>query len=281
MRNPTLLRRSFPILLACLIPLASFLTPADLGCEQVPVAARMGAMHGFLLLRDASGKIIATGDQVYLPAGNKVHSRLTFHFVDGSVDEEETTFSQGRTFQLIRDHHVQKGPSFPKPLDLTIDVPKHEVTWVEDSKSGAQTKHKHMGLPSDLVNGMASMAVQNFPRGGGQMRVSYLVIDSGLVVDSEPRVVQFVITPDGSDKVFIGPQSLDASRFNIHVDIGGVAGVLARVFGKQPPDLKMWVLGPTVPVFLKMTGALYGGGPMWTMELAAPSWTEHGQATGK
>jgi hypothetical protein len=281
MRNPTFPRRCFSIVLACLIPLAAFVIPADLRCEQVPVGARLGALHGFLLLRDADGKIIATGDQVYMATGNKVHSRLTFHFLDGSVDDEEAIFSQGRTFQLIRDHHVQKGPSFPKPLDLTIDVPKHEVTWIEDSKSGAQTKHKHMELPFDLVNGMVSMAVQNFPRGAGQMRVSYLVIESGLVIDSGPRVVQFVITPDGSDKVFIGPQSSEASRFNIHVDVGGVAGVLAAVFGKQPPDLKMWVLGPTVPVFLKMTGALYGGGPVWTMELAAPSWTEAGRATGK
>lgn len=271
MRNSTFPRRSFLILLAFVISLAAVLIPADLGGEQVPVAARMGALHGFLLLRDANGKIIATGDQVDVAEGNNLHARLTFHFLDGSLDVEEAIFSQGRTFELIRDHHVQKGPSFPKPLDVTIDVPKNEVTWIEASKGGAQTKHKHMDLPSDLVNGMVSLAVQNFPRDAARMQVSYLVIDGG------PRVVHFVVTPDGRDKVFIGPQNRETRRYNIHVEIGGVAGALASVFGKQPPDFKMWVLGRTLPVFIKMTGALYEGGPVWTMTLAGPSWVDSGR----
>lgn len=271
MRTPSVLRRRFASLLACLLPIWALLIAVNVGAEQVPVAARMGALHGFVLLRDANGKVIATGDQVDVPEGNNIHARLTFHFLDGSLDDEEAIFSQGRTFQLIRDHHVQKGPSFPKPLDLTIDVPKNQVTWIEASKSGAQTERKHMDLPPDLVNGMVSMPVQNFPRGAGRMQVSYLVIDSA------PRVVHFVFTPDGSDKAFIGPEGREATRYNIHVDIGGLAGALASVFGKQPPDFKIWVIGRRVPVFVKMAGALYEGGPVWTMTLAGPSWSEGGR----
>ncbi|MFP5235083.1 MAG: hypothetical protein ACLGSD_04215 [Acidobacteriota bacterium] len=269
MDDRTVSCHGLPFLLTCAALTLASLIPAGLRAEEVPAAARMGTLHGFLLLRDANGKVIATGDQVDVAEGNRVRARLTFHFLDGSVDDEEAIFSQGRTFQLIHDHHVQKGPSFPKPLDLTIDVPKGEVTWTEDSKKGPQ--HKHMDLPSDLVNGMVSLAVQNFPHGAGRMQVSYLVIESG------PRVVHFIVTPDGSDKTLIGSQSREARRFNVHIEIGGVAGVLASAFGKQPPDFKMWVLGPSVPVFIKLAGALYEGGPVWTMTLAAPSWTENGR----
>lgn len=268
MRDLAFPRRDSCLLLAGLALMAVFLVPAGLRAEQVPVAARMGALHGFLLLFDQNGKIIATGDQVDVPEGKDVRARLTFHFVDGSLDDEEAVFSQGRTFELIRDHHVQKGPSFPKALDLIIDVPKGEVTWTEASKGGIETKHKHMDLPPDLVNGMVSMAVQNFPRSAGRMRVSYLTVDGG------PRVVHFVVTPDGRDKVLLGPQSRETSRYNFHIDIGGVAGALAGLVGKQPPDFKMWVLGSPVPIFVKMSGALYEDGPVWTMTLAGPSWPE-------
>lgn len=236
--------------------------------EEVPVGQRMGALHGFLSLRDGNGKVIAVGDQVDVAEGNNIRARLTFHFRDGSLDDEEAVFRQGRTFELIWDHHVQKGPSFPKPLDLTIEVPKGEVTWRESSGKGSKTKHKHMTLPSDLVNGMVSLAVQNFPAKAGEIKVSYLVIDSG------PRVVQFAITRDGADKVLLGDESRRAERYNVHIEIGGEAGVVASLFGKQPPDFKMWAVDGAVPVFLRMTGALYEGGPAWTMTLAAPEWPE-------
>ncbi len=241
-----------------------------MAAEQVRVIERQGDLHGFLLLKDANGKEIATGEQISEARGSVISWRTVFRFRDGSIDDEVTVFRQGSTFQLIRDHHIQKGASFPKPMDVTIDAAKGEVSWTDFSKNGNQTKSQQMKLPDDLANGMIPLLVENFPHGANSLTVSYLA------ADSKPRIVKLTIKPDGSDKVWIGPFAGQADRFDIHTEIGGVAGVVAPVIGKQPPDIKMWVVGRVVPVFIRLDGPLYEQGPIWTILLTAPTWpTEH------
>lgn len=237
----------------------------------IPVIERQGSTHGFLILEDENHKEIAVGDQTYFARGNTVRSRLMFRFKDGSVDDETAVFRQGASIQLVSDHHIQTGPSFPKPLDLTIDVPKGTVTWVETSDKGKKTNSQHMDLPADLVNGIVSLAPENFTSKLSEMDVSYLVLAP------KPRVVKFIVKRDGEDHVMLGSMDRKADRFNIHIELGGVAGVVAPLIGKQPPDLKMWTLGE-LPVFIRMTGPLYMDGPAWTIAWAAPKW---GEAKGK
>jgi hypothetical protein len=55
--------------------------------------------------------------------GDRVTSRLIFRFRDGSIDDDVTVFTQRRVFRLVSDHHIQRGPSFPKPLDFLIEMP--------------------------------------------------------------------------------------------------------------------------------------------------------------
>jgi hypothetical protein len=194
-------------------------------------------MHGFLLLKSKDDKVIAIGDQTNIVRGDVIRSRLIFHFRDGSIDDETTTFRQGSVFQLIRDRHIQRGPTFPQPLDMTVNVPRGEVMWrdVKDAKS--EVKTEHMDLPPDLVNGMLSLTVENFPAKAAEMMVSYVAIAS------KPRVVKLSIKPDGEDRAVVGGVGRRANRFNVHVEIGGVAGVIAPVMGKQPSDTKLWILG--------------------------------------
>jgi hypothetical protein len=234
--------------------------------EMIPVQQRQGAMHGFLVLRSPEGKIIATGDQVNVVKGNEVHSRLTFHFHDGSVDDETSVFKQTSTFQLISDHHVQKGPSFPEPQNVSVDVQSGKVTWRESKDGKEKVTTERMDVPPDLANGMISLIVQNFPKDKTEMKVSYLA------VSSKPRVVKLSVKPDGEDSCRIGGVRRASERFNVHVEIGGIAGVVAPVVGKQPADTKLWVLKGEAPTFLKMEGALYLKGPIWAMELASPVW---------
>ena len=47
---------------------------------------------------------------------------LTYQFLDGSIDDEATTYSQQGTFRLVRDHHVERGPFFSKPFDFTVET---------------------------------------------------------------------------------------------------------------------------------------------------------------
>ena len=239
---------------------------ASLAGEEVRATQRQGNIHAFLVLKDENGKEIAVGDETNEVRGNVVDARTVFQFRDGSIDDEETVYRQGSALQLIRDHHVQKGPSFPKPVDVTIDCKKEEVSWMEASGKDEQSKSQHMNLPADLANGMIPLLVENLPRGTNEWKVSYLA------VDGKPRIVTLDIKPDGSDRILIGGDGRQAGRFNIHTDIGGVAGVVAPIVGKQPPDIKLWIAGGTVPVFVRMDAPLYEQGPIWSVLLAAPSW---------
>jgi hypothetical protein len=236
--------------------------------DPIPVKEKQGAMHGFLVLKSVQGKIIAVGDQLSVVEGNQVHSRLTFHFRDGSIDDERSVFEQDGVFLLMSDHHIQKGPSFPEPLDLTLNVPTGKVRWTERKGDKQEVKTEHMDLPPDLANGMTSLIVENFPGNEVEMKVSYLA------GTSKPRVVKFSVKPEGEDTFHLGGVIRHSKRFNVHVEITGVAGVIAPVIGKQPPDIKMWVSNDEVPVFLKMKGPLYQSGPIWTTQLTSPIWSE-------
>lgn len=58
----------------------------------------------------------------------------------------------------------------------------------------------------------------------------------------------------------------------IHTDIGGIAGVVAPVIGKQPADIHFWIVAGKAPAFVKFTGQLYDGGPVWNIEPATVKW---------
>ncbi|MBV8809363.1 MAG: delta-60 repeat domain-containing protein [Acidobacteriaceae bacterium] len=223
-------------------------------------------MYGFVVLKSPDGKIIAVGDEINTVDGNRIRSRLTFHFRDGSIDDEVSEFTQGTVFQLLTDHHIQKGPSFREPIDISIDVPSGMVSWRE-RKNGKDERHReHMDLPADLANGMTSLIVENFPTGAAELKVSYLA------GGSKPRVVKLSATPDGEDTFRVGGAIRDSKKYKIHVEIGGVMGIVAPLIGKQPPDIEMWVTAREVPTFLKMRGPLYENGPIWSTEIAAPVW---------
>lgn len=249
--------------------IVGFCLAAGRSASADPVEAKhkQGSNHGFLLLKSPEGKVIAVGDDVIIAHGVNVRSHLVFHFHDGSVDDEVTVFRQAKVLQLISDHHIQRGPSFPQPLDIALNVPRGEVTWHEE-KDGRQEVHTdHMDLPPDLANGMVSLAIENFPSKATEMRVSYL---AGM---PKPRIVKLSIKPDGRDSFRIdGGAARASTRFNIHIEIGGVAGVIAPVIGKQPSDMQLWTIDGEVPTFLKMVGALYDKGPVWTTVLTSPEW---------
>jgi hypothetical protein len=239
--------------------------------DPIPAKQKQGSMYGFLLLKSVQGKVIAVGDQMTTVKGSQVHSRLVFHFRDGSIDDETTVLRQGTVFQLVSDHHIQKGPSFPDPLDLAVNVPAREVTWREIKDGKEKVTREHMDLPPDLANGMISLLPQNFPKTAAEMKVSYLA------GTSKPRVVKLSIKPLGQGRFRVGGARRVANQFNIHVEIGGVAGVVAPVIGKQPPDTKIWVMDAEVPAFLRMEAPFYQNGPIWTAELAAPVWPQMAQ----
>ncbi len=85
---------------------------------------------------------------------------------------------------------------------------------------------------------------------------------SMLVSTPKPRVVRLKISALDAAWYSIAGMSGKATQYIIKIDIGGVTGVAAKVVGKQPPPVHIWVTA-NEPTFLRSDGPLYEDGPIW------------------
>jgi hypothetical protein len=88
--------------------------------------------------------------------------------------------------------------------------------------------------------------------------------------NSKPQIVKMVITLEAQRTVSNGRIHLPSNLYKLKVDIGGAKGVLAKVTGKQPADIHVWVIKGAAPAFVRWEGPLYGEGPVWSIDLASP-----------
>lgn len=252
-----------------LIALLVFGMQPRVPADTVPVRHIAGTVHGFLVQRAEDGHIVATGGSVQVYRGGQVTSRTTFTYKDGSVDDETAVFSQSRMFRLISDHHIQKGPFFPHPMDLMVDARNGQVTVRTTGKDGkAEVYTQHMTLPEDLANGMVSQIIGNLKANSPAMTVSMVV------TTPKPRVVKLVISPLGEENFSIAGTSKKALHCEIKILIGGVEGLVAPLVGKAPPNIELWEVGGDAPTFLREKGPTFEDGPMMTIELASPEWPD-------
>jgi hypothetical protein len=236
--------------------------------DQVPVRQVGGTIHGFLELRNDDGRVVASGDITRVIRGDRITSRSVFHFRDGSLDDETAVFSQRRVFQLISYRHIQKGASFPQPIDLEIDVKSGQVTMQSTGKDGKrEDKSEHVDLPPDLANGLVPVIVENMRSDAGAT-----VTVSMVIATPKPRLVKLVITNVGEDKCVVAGTARKAIHYEIKIDLGGVAGVVAPIIGKEPPKIQIWTIGGAGTSFAREQGPLYPEGPMMTIQLSSPAW---------
>ena len=236
--------------------------------STVAVRHAEGVLHGFLALSALDGTRLAQGDLIQTVSGDRVTSRLIFHFKDGSLSDETSVFSERVRFRLISDHLVQRGRSFPTPLDLSIDVASGDVRVVYTDDRGQQrSSRKRMELPGDLSNGLVLTLLKNIdPHATAATTVSMIA------ATPQPRLVRLTLARSGSDRFSTAGTPRTARTFVVHVDLGGVTGLLARLFGKQPPDSHVWILEGDAPAFVKSEQPFYAGGPLWRIELVSPRW---------
>lgn len=243
------------------IPLAS---NEPLG-QGVAVRHLEGLVHGFLVLRTLQGETLATGELTQINLGTRLTSHLLFRFKDGSTHEESAVFSQRRYFRLISDHLIQKGPTFKHATDVSIDGVAGQITvrYVDDlGKEKVLTEY--VEVPPDLANGIIPILIKNIPPNSMQSTFSFFVMNP------KPRLVKLEVTPQEKDTFSIGETSRKAKHYVMKMKIGGVAGKVAPLVGKQPPDTHIWILGEEAPVMIKSEGPLYDGGPIWRIELVSP-----------
>jgi hypothetical protein len=247
---------------------AILLRPSSLPAEPVTVRHMEGTFHGLLVLRTMEGKTLAAGDLIEVTHGDRVVSHLVFHFKDGSVDDETTVFSQHLSFRLLSDHHVQKGPAFPHPMDVSIDAStgRIEVRSTEGGKD--KVERDHLDLPPDVANGLVQTVLKNIPPDVTETKLSFVA------PTPKPRLVKLAISHQGEETFSAAGLRHKATRYVVKVELGGVAGVVAPLLGKQPPDTHIWILGGEAPAFVRMEGPLYQGGPRWRIELTSPVWPQ-------
>ena len=235
--------------------------------ETVNVKHPEGLVHGFLALRTLTGETIADGDLIQTSKNGQVTSRLVFRFRDGSLHDETAVFTQKGVFRLLRDRLIQSGPSFPVPIDVTIDGSTGRVQGRYKDKKGVEKLiDEKLELEPGLANGLAFTLLKNIS--AATPRTEFPMIAAG----PKPRLVHLVVTPIGEDAFLIGQSRRKATHYLVKVKIGGVAGVIAPIIGKQPADTHVWIMQGDAPAFVASQGPLAPDGPIWRIELASPTW---------
>jgi hypothetical protein len=220
-----------------------------------------------LAIRAESGAVLGYGELLQLIHGDRVTSRLTYHFRDGSVDDETTIFSQRTIFHLISDHHVQHGPFFTKASDCLVDGTGNVTIRTVKSDGKETIETSHIDMPPNVSNGFTGTLLLNASLSSAPFKLG-LVAPTG-----KGRLIQLSVTVEGEEPFSpIHGVRRKATVFRIHPELGGVAGVVAPVIGKQPKDIFVWVLEGQVPGLIREVGPLEDGGPVVSVESAGTSY---------
>ena len=238
------------------------LATTPLHADPIPVRQTQGSLHGFLEVRSEGGAVVGHGELIQTAHGSRVTTELILRFKDGSVDDETAVFTQEHTFSLVSDHHIQKGPYFPKPLDMLVEANGQITSKSIDKDGKEQVETQHLDLPPDTSNGIIGQLLVNVPANSAPFKLS-LVAPVG-----KGRLVKLDVTPEGDQHFTVAGATHKAQVFRIHIELGGVVGVIAPVVGKQPEDVHVWVIEGTAPESVRVVQQLYGGGPVVSIELA-------------
>ena len=233
-----------------------------------PVAMRYpeGPAHGFVILSDMAGKVLAHGELVQHLERQTVVSRLTIRFADRSIYDETVRFTQHPVFRLESYRLRQRGPSFTESTTVQFSRSGHyRVRRRATPQDEEERARGRMTMPDDLTNGMTSIVLKNLPDGGSA--TTHMV-----VFNPQPRVLEVEMAPEGVDRYSVGPASHQATRFRITPRVTGATGVLATLAGKQPPAFRMWIAQGKAPALVRFEGPLYADGPTWRTELTGPRW---------
>lgn len=235
--------------------------------EPVSVRHAEGIVHGFLSLRTSDGTLVANGDLIQNASGDRVTSRLVFHFKDGSILDETAVFSQRGQFLLLTDHLVQRGPTFPRAEDVTINRASGQVRVRYTNDHGEEKiESEQMKLPPDLANGMTLVLMKNISPAAPPKTLSMIA------ATPKPRLVKLAISSAGDEPFSTAGTTRKATHYVVKAEIGGISGAIAPLFGKEPPDTHVWILQGEAPAFVKSEGPLFADGPIWRIELVSPVW---------
>ena len=206
-----------------------------------------------------SGETVALGDLLQTSEGDRIESRMRFHFKDGSLYDETVTYSQQKVFTMVAYRLVQRGPSFPEALDVSLDRKTARYT-VRSTTKGEEDVSGEIELPPDVYNGMFAMLLKNLPAGGSET-VHFIAFTP------TPRMIEVELFLVGNQRVLVGDEPRDALLYAVKPKLGAALGFLAALLGKTPADHACVILAEEVPAFVRCDGPLYLNGPVWRIEM--------------
>jgi hypothetical protein len=248
--------------LAGCVLLLLFVRPAASMAEPVTVRFAEAPVRGVLVLRSLDGNVLAHGDLIQTAQDGHVTSQVVFRFNDGSVHDETAVFSQNGSFRLLSYHLVQRGPSFRWTLVMMMNTDTGRVVVRHRERAGEEkTDAAQLRIPPDVANGIVPVLLKNLAPTATSASASFIAATPG------PRPVTLAISDTGTESVSMAGDTHRATHYVIKADIGGLAGLIAPLVGRQPPDTHVWILDGPAPRFVKSEGPLFYGGPIWRIEL--------------
>jgi hypothetical protein len=236
------------------------LCSARLAGETVSVRFPEHEARARMVLLAADDSVLADGEWTQTVEGAEVTSRVVFHFRDGSLHDETVVFSQLGRFRLVHDRLVQRGPAFPYALDLSIDGRSGQVGVVCREPGKPERRYdERIDLPADLSNGMIPTLLRNVVPESPPRSLSLLV------ATPSPRLVRLRLSPPRREPA-ADPSGL-LHHFTLTVEIGGIAGRLAPLVGKQPPDSHVWIADGRTPAYTRSQQPFFVGGPLWRIDV--------------
>lgn len=243
-------------------------TAVELYAAPVEVVYPEGVSEGFVTLTTLDGKKLADGELSQLTTGaDRLASRLTFRFTDGSLYDETVTFSQKKHLALLNYQLTQRGPAFPESLSISLngETGQYQVRRYEKT-SKEQTVSGRLELPPDVYNGLIITVLKNL-RGKSGASVHMVVLTP------EPKLYQVDVTlldDEETRNMSRKETKATASHYVLKPRIGWFLGALASLFGKKPPDYHFWLIKKDAPAFVRFEGSLYPEGPVWRIEQVSP-----------
>jgi hypothetical protein len=160
--------------------------------DGITTRHKEGPVRGFLVLRTEDGKIAGAGEMVQTERPDRMVTRLTFHFRDGSLYDETTEFTQRGSFRLLSDHLVQKGPSFKLQIDAFLDASSGRFVARYQGKDDRQKElTEHLDVPTDVANGLVWTLVKNIDTETPETTVSMIA------ASPKPRLIKLRLIQQG------------------------------------------------------------------------------------
>ena len=241
-------------------------SPAN--AASVPVRFPEGVAHGYFLVRSLVGETMGQGELIQVvKKDGLVESHVVIHFKDGSLHDEKVAFSQQRFFTMVRYHLVQRGPSFPDQIDVSIDrsTAEYMVRSQAEKDGREEVLTGHFDLPNDVYNGMFVMVLKNLLK-EANATVNFLAFTPS------PQTIQLQLRFIGERTVHIGDLSTKAKQYVFKPQIGKLRRFFGKLFGNLPADFHYdcWILVDDVPGFVQFEGPLQLMGPIVRIELVSP-----------